>query len=144
MPAPGLVTNYNLQQIFLGENWYTDKYYTNATGSPVTIRPGTILGTILASNKWLPFQSDATDGSEVVRAVANDYQVVADGATVLLNACTKGQVNQNALIFTKAGDTINTAVGGATTGGNTVQDAFNQCGIILDPSVELSVIDPNQ
>jgi hypothetical protein len=53
-------------------------------------------------------------------------------------------VNQNALTFANGTDTINTAIKTDTTGGITMQDAIRQIGIVLVPSTELSVLDPNQ
>lgn len=147
MPAPGLVTNYNVQQIFLGENWYEDKNFTNGTGSPIVIAPGTVLGTILASNTWALMQSTNTDGSEIPKAIfynENFSYTVPANSTVLISGCTKGYVNQNALTFANGTDTINTPLKADTTGGITVQDAIRQIGILLVPSIELSVTDPNQ
>lgn len=143
MPGQVLVQNYNTQQIFLGNNWDVDKQYTNATGGTVTILAGTVLGTIAASNKWLQFDSTATDGSENPRAINRETMVIAAGATVLMNAVNQGQVNQNAIIFFNGTDTINTSVGAAATGG-TVQDLLQSAGITLVPSIELTIQDPNQ
>ena len=146
MPAPGLITNYNVQQIFLGENWYTYKNYTNNTGSSVTINAGTVLGTIFASNTWNLMQSTNSDGSQVPTAIfynENSSYVVAAGATVMLAGCTKGLINQNALSFTLNTDTINTGIGTEGTGA-TVQDYIQGKGIVLVPSTELSIVDPNQ
>lgn len=146
MPQGQLTTNYNVQQIFLGENWYVDKQYTNDTGSILTLKSGTILGSILASNTWNLFKSTNTDGSEVPIAIFNNENfdmTIAIGATVTLNACVKGMVNQNALVFALNTDTINTAIGSQGTGGP-VQDLIRRAGIILVPSIELSVTDPNQ
>jgi hypothetical protein len=146
MPLQGNVTNYNVQQIFIGENWYIDKKYTNSTGSDIIISNATVLGTVLATNTWNLFKSTNSDGSEIPTAIFYNESfplTVSAGATVTLSGCNKGYINQNGIVFALNTDTINTPVGAEGTGGS-VQDLIRRAGIILVPSTELSVTDPNQ
>lgn len=144
MPANQLVTNYNTQQIFLCNNFFQDKTYTNSTGSTVTLLPGTLLGTVLATNKLLPNISSATDGSEMPMGICADTYVVANGDSAVVTFCTGGDVNENAVVL-GSGDTYATVVRTASTGGGTIRDLIGRNTTIqLVASTELSVVDPNQ
>lgn len=144
MPGTVVTTNYNIAQIFLGENFYEDFTYSNSTGSPVTILSGTIVGQILATSKILPNLSSSTDGSEKPCAIYADGDIIIpDGTTKILTCCIKGRVNLNKVTF-GAGDTINTAVRTTTTGGGTIGSFINALGIQLVASQELTITDPNQ
>lgn len=91
MPATQSVTQYDVSQLLLGNNWFKDFTYTNSTGSSVTIQPGTLLGQVLATGKVLPNLSTATDGSEFPMGIAADNAAVtvANGDSVVLNVASK-------------------------------------------------------
>lgn len=145
MPAQQRITNYDVSQIFLGRNFYKDKQYTNSTGSAVTILPGTLLGTILATNLLLPMVSTATDGSEYPVGIAMDTFVIANGASATITFCYAGEVNQSKVIFYNGTDTLATAIGSQGTGGGTYEDLIiRNTDIKLIPTIELSIQDPNQ
>lgn len=146
MPATPSTTNFDITQIFLGDNFYIDATYTNSSGSSKTIAPGTLLGRILATNKVLPNLSSATDGSEFPMGIAADNAsvVVADGDSVTLNVCIKGMVNKTALTL-GSGDTWSTVIRTVSTGGKTIEDALiANTGIQLMASTDVTITDPNQ
>jgi len=146
MPATQLVTNYDVSQIFLGDNEYDDKTYTNSTGSPVTIVRGTLMGEVESSAKLLPTDSGSSDGSQYPMAIyADDTVTIANGASALLTYCFKGRVNQNKIVFQNGTDTLTTAVGAEGTGGGTMKSVLiRNTHISLVPTTELTVQDPNQ
>lgn len=146
MVATQLVTNYDISQIFLGENFYDNGTYTNSTGSSVTIQPGTLLGRIEASALVIPSASTASDGSEYAMAIYADQAVtVANGASILLTYCIKGRINQNKIVFQNGTDTLTTTVGSQGTGGGIIKDILvRNTGIFLVPSTEITIQDPNQ
>lgn len=144
MPATQLVTNYDVSQVFLGNNFYKDFSYTNSTGSTVDLAVGTLMGQILATAKILPNISSATDGSEQPMGILAEAASVANGATVTLSLVIGGRVNQNKLTL-GAGDTLNTVVRTVSTGGGTLGALITRNTTIeLVPSTELTITDPNQ
>lgn len=146
MPATQLVTNYDIAQIFLGDNLYDSGTYTNATGSPVVIVQGTLLGRIESSAAIAPAVSTVTDGSEYPIGIYADGTVtVAPAASVLMCYCVKGRVNQNKIVFQNGTDILTTPVGTAATGGGIIKDVLvRNSGIFLIPSIEITIADPNQ
>lgn len=144
MPATQLVTNYDVSQVFLGNNFYKDFSYTNSTGSTVNLVVGTLMGQILATAKILPNISSATDGSEQPMGILAEAASVANGATVTLSLVIGGRVNQNKLTL-GAGDTLDTVVRTVSTGGGTLGALITRNTTIeLVPSTELTITDPNQ
>lgn len=144
MPATQRVTNYDVSQVFLGNNFYKDFTYTNSTGSSVDLAVGRLVGQILASAKILPNISSATDGSELPMGVLAEAATVANGATATLSVCIAGRVNQNTLTL-GAGDTLDTAVRTVSTGGGTLGALITRnTNIELVPSTEVTITDPNQ
>lgn len=140
MPAPILITNYDVSQIFLGKNRYEDFTYTNSTGSTVTLLPGRLLGIILATNKVLPNVSTATDGSEIPACICADTYVVADGVTLTITAVTKGMINYRKVIF-GGSDTLATAIRTVSTGGGVMKFMIEKIGLILEDCTEQSNYD---
>ncbi len=144
MPSTQLVGNYDISQIFLGDNVYEYYTWTNTSGGTLTLKPGTLMGQILSSAKLLPNLSSSTDGTELPMSVLADTYTVANNGSATVCVCIGGRVNQNALIF-GSGDTLSTAVRTVTTGGGTIHALINRnTGILLVPSQELTVQDPNQ
>ena len=96
----------------------------NNTGSEADFLVGTIMGVVAASGKYVPMQSDASDGSQVPQAILfDDLEGVANGAEVedalLLNS---GDVNSNLLVFAKEGDTLDTLVTSAGGEAKSIRD----------------------
>ena len=136
-----LITNRNTQQIFLGENIYETRSYTNSTGSSVTLAAGTLMGTILATSKMKPHLSSSTDGSEQPTGVLAQSYTVADGATATIDIVTKGDVNKNAITL-GAGDSWTTPVRTVSTGGGNIQDLVRRnTDITLIEGTEVSAYD---
>ncbi len=142
MPATQLATSYDNSQVFLGKNHFDTASYTNSSGGAVVLTEGRLMGRVLADNKVQPQVSSATDGSEFPRMICADNVTVADGATVTLNICTKGRINQNKITFGGA-DTLATAIRLVATGGMTIKDCLNAMSFELEPTTELSRVDPN-
>jgi hypothetical protein len=144
MPQQQLTTNYDISQIFLNGNFYKYKTYTNSTGSTVTINPGRLLGTVLASDKVLPQISTAVDGSEMPVGVAAAQYVVLDGASATVCYCISGEINQSKIIF-GGSEGLATVVRTVSTGGGTIGDLIvRNTDIKLVPTTELTITDPNQ
>jgi hypothetical protein len=136
-----LFTSYNYAKLFVYDNRFVTKTYTNSTGDVVTLSRGRIMGTVLATGKTLPQVAAATDGSEMPRGIlANDY-TVADGASVTVSICVWGKVAQEGVIFNGA-ETVNTAVRTVSTGGGTIGDLLQaNTGITLAPGEDQTFLD---
>lgn len=136
------VTNYNTQNLFLGQNFYADATYTNSTGSEVTISNGRLLGRVQATNKVLPQVTAATDGSELPIGVAAGDYVVANGSTVTITYCYGGPVAEG-LVILNGSDTMATAVATPSAGaGGTIHDLIvRNTQIDLVPGIQLSAYD---
>lgn len=86
--------------------------YTDATlriATKGTVKAGTVLGEITAANVLAPYKSDAEDGSEIPSYIlVNDVENTTDSSLDVQNvrviAC--GQVDGDALVFAKSGDTV--------------------------------------
>jgi hypothetical protein len=74
------------------------------------------MGRISASNKILPLESNATDGSQFpIGILADDYTVdYTESAT--LTFCKAGDVVQSKIIFSNGTDTVATVVSDRTLG----------------------------
>jgi hypothetical protein len=125
------ITNYDRSKGFLFGNDYDKANYT-ASGN-TTLEAYTVLGRVLATNKVVPCESDASDGSQNPIGVLQEEYVVADGDTVELSFCHKGWVNENLLVFTKEGDGLDTSVG---TEGKMRDLIHRNTGIILKAATE--------
>lgn len=144
MPAQPITTNYDVSQIFLGDNFYKDFTYTNSSGSSKTYAAGTLFGQILATGKVLANISSATDGSEMPIGFLQEAVTVADGSSAVVSLCIAGRVNQNNITL-GSGDTLDTAVRTVSTGGGTLYALIQKnTDIQLVPSTEVTITDPNQ
>lgn len=141
MPANILSNNYTVENVFLGKKFFVDKTYTNSTGSTVTLVPGQVMGTVLATGKVLPQVSTSTDGSEFPSCICADNYSVPDGTTITISVAIRGEVNQNKLTLGGT-DTLDTPVRTTSTGGGTIYDLIlRNTEIILVPTTELSNYD---
>lgn len=107
-----MTTNYDHSIIFLGNNNFETVTYTNGTGGEVALLAGTVMGRISADQKLLPLESDAVDGSQFPVGILTEPATVADGASVKLSICTRGDVEGNRLVFFNGTDDLDTVVSG--------------------------------
>jgi len=136
-----LVSNYNPEQLFIGNNLFEAATYTNSTGSSVTIPMGRIMGRVLATNLVLPQIASATDGSEQPIGILQNAVTVADGESIEVFICNAGDINQNAVIF-NTGETLATAIRTVSTGGGTLGDLIKRNTTLnLYPTLQLSGYD---
>ncbi len=110
------INNYDTSKIFVFDNRFETATYTNPEGDDVTLLKGTVMGRIAASNKILPLESNASDGSQYpIGILADDYEVgYTESAT--LTFCKSGDVVESKIIFYNGTDTVNTVVSSRTLG----------------------------
>lgn len=115
MPNP-LIANYDNSNIFVLNNQYETATYTNPEGDDVTLLKGTVMGRIAASNKIIPLESTASDGSQYpIGILADDYTVeYTESAT--LTFCKAGDVVKSKIVFYNGTDTVETVVSSRTLG----------------------------
>lgn len=86
------------------------------------------LGVTENANKFVPFQSDAVDGSQIPKAILT-YDRTATGAGDLrIRPLIGGEVLESVFVFEKVGDTIDTVPVGQT---ETVQELLRDVGITV-------------
>lgn len=129
------INNYDLTQIFVGNNRYESATYTNPTSGEVTLAKGTVMGRVASTNKVLPLESTASDGSQFpIGVLADDYTVdYTESAT--LTFCIAGDVVESKLVFENGTDTVATVVSSRTLGDRIAGDT---AGIILVGSTQLT------
>lgn len=119
--------------------------YANISGAEETALAGTLMGIVAATGKYVPCQSDASDGSQVpVVILFEDLSAQAIAATsddvLMLNG---GDVDKGKILFAKTGDALTTLV--ASAGGDTksMQDWLisNSKDIVLKTVVDSSEYD---
>jgi hypothetical protein len=132
--------NYNTAKLFLFNNDFRrNESVSNAGGSEIVYKKGTIMGRVESTLKIIPLESDATDGSNVpVGVLATDYTIPAATLGMPVTICIGGEVEGDLLIFAKAGDTLDTVIDGRT-----LRDRLNgdTLGIKVIESVETSDYD---
>jgi len=101
---------------------YTDtvrRDYANISGSEESAVIGTLMGVVAATGKYVPMQSNASNGSQVPVAILFQNIEAAEAAAEIDNILllNSGDVNSNLLVFAKEGDTLDTLV--ASAGGDT-------------------------
>jgi len=126
------MVDYDLEGIIIQHKLSTDSTVT--VPAETTLAEGTVLG--MVAGKYVPFDADATDGSENPTAVlyseiVNEEVSAADVITRVLEI---GRVHGEKLVFPDS-STIDTAL----ASGVTVKVAMKQNGIIVeDPIQQLS------
>jgi hypothetical protein len=110
------INNYDLTKIFVGNNRFETATYTNPTSGEVTLAKGTVMGRVANTNKVLPLESTASDGSQFpIGILADDYVVdYTESATVTF--CIAGDVVESKLVFENGTDTTSTVVSSRTLG----------------------------
>lgn len=98
-------------KIFLGDNNSFTGTYTNGTGSDVTLKSGTVIGRISATQALAILASASSDGSQLpVGVLRLDCDVVvADGESKTLTIVNSGKINEGNLVFNGT-DTLATVV----------------------------------
>lgn len=109
-----LVTNYDSSKIFLGDNNYITADYTNDGYDDVTLAAGTVMGRVAATDKVIPLESDASDGSQYPVGILAEAATVEAGADAVLSLCNYGDVEESQLVLEKVGDTLATVISGKT------------------------------
>lgn len=110
------INNYNTSKIFVFDNRFETATYTNPEGDDVTLLKGTVMGRIAASNKILPLESNASDGSQYPIGILADDYVVGYTESATLTFCKSGDVVESKIIFYNGTDTVNTVVSTRTLG----------------------------
>lgn len=101
----------DLSRIFVRENRYEyDSYINNSTYDPITLRAGTLMGRIHASNVLVPLEASASDGSQFPVGVLAKDMIIDSGDTVQAAICVAGDVVADQIIFVKPGDGLETVV----------------------------------
>lgn len=110
------INNYDTSKIFVRDNEFQTATYTNPESDDVTLLKGTVMGRISASNKILPLESNASDGSQFPIGILADDYVVDYTESATLTFCKAGDVVQSKIIFANGTDTVATVVSGRTLG----------------------------
>lgn len=129
-------TNYDTSKIFIWENRFQTESYNNSTYDDVTLEAGTVMGRVASTGKIVPFQSNASNGSQYPIGVLNQKWIVEEGDTVSLSICVGGDVASDKLVFTRDGDGLTTSVGSEQ-----VRDLIRKVGIKLVSVDELTGFD---
>ncbi len=132
------ILNTDTAKIFLWDNRFESGDRTNSTYDDENLIAGTLMGRVSATQKLVPLQSDAADGSQIPVGILNKDWVILAGETQKVSICVSGDVAEEKLVFTKVGDDLDTVVSGRSLrdriGGDTV-------GVKLITSVENTGVD---
>lgn len=140
-----LITNYDVSKIFLLNNRYVQREFTNGGGAPVTLTPGRVMGLIFATNKVAVQDTAATNGSQVPFGILKTGKTVAAGATVTLNVCIGGDIAAEKVSYA-SGQTAASTVSLTDSAANTVvigtiDSILLGKGIILKAGTEMTRLD---
>ncbi len=118
------ILNTDTSKIFIWDNRFEAGNRTNSTYVDENLVAGTIMGRVSATGKLVPLQSDAADGSQIPVGILNKDWVILAGETQAVSICVSGDVAEEELVFTKAGDDLDTVISGRNLrdriGGDTV------------------------
>lgn len=106
-----MITNYNVDKIFVFGNGYDKANYTNNSYDTVTLVEGTLMGRVSATQEIVPHDSTASDGSQYPVGVLAVEAIIEEGVTVELPFCTSGEVVEE-LVVLADGDTMSTVISG--------------------------------
>lgn len=121
-----ITVDYQKKRLSLFDGDTIRKDYANISGAIESAEVGTIMGIVDATQKVVPCQSDATDGSQEPKAILfgqlSEIAIAGEVDNILL--LNSGEVNTGLLLFAKSGDTLATVI--TTTGGDkmTIGDAL--------------------
>lgn len=105
------IINYDVSKIFVWNNRYADANFTNSTYAPIQLYAGMLMGRIATTQKIVPLDSTATDGSQYPVGILHEDALVEEGETVSLSFCTEGDVVKDKVIL-HGTDTLATLISG--------------------------------
>lgn len=122
--------------IFMGSNGFEEAVFLNNTGAELTLKPGSlVLRNGAAPLQIIPVVADATIANVIGVIAIEDEVVLADAATLNVNYCTKGKVDETLLELPGA-YTLDTV-----QANRTVKDHLNALGFELVATVENTKLD---
>lgn len=130
------VTNYSTKELPIFDNTYLQGTFENADAYETTLAIGTIMGRISATGNLLPFDADASDGSQFPIGVMAHTCVVDAGDEKQVSIITGGEINANMLVFVDNADSLDTVVSSRQ-----VRDHLQLAGFTLRFPTELSKLD---
>lgn len=122
--------DYVFKRLLIGE--YTTRRidYANISGALETVVVGTVMGRVDATQKLVPFDSTAVDGSQQPVAILLDglTDIAIAGTVDNVLVCDGGSIDSAQLVFQNGTDTLQTVC--TSTGGDvkTVEDFLKQNG----------------
>lgn len=131
-----LQNNIDTSKIFLGKNESFVAQFT-AGVTDVLLEAGTLMGRIAATQKVVPLESTATDGSQFPVGILNSTRNVLATTTVSVAIVNKGDVAREQIIF-DGSDTFTTLVDDRSLEDRIASDT---AGIILVKTSELTNFD---
>lgn len=133
-----LITNYDVSKFLLGFNSFVDGDLT-ASGADVDLLQGMVMGRIGSTQKLVPCDKDATDGSQFPVGLAIVDQTIADGDTDNVRLVNKGRVAESKINFADV-ETLATLIGPADNQ-RSYRDYLNDLGLELMGGDELTQLD---
>lgn len=131
-----LQNNVDTSKIFLGKNESFVAQFT-AGVTDVLLEAGTLMGRIATTQKVVPLESAATDGSQFPVGILNSTRNVLATTTVSVAIVNKGDVAREQIIF-DGSDTFTTLVDDRSLEDRIASDT---AGIILVKTSELTNFD---
>lgn len=125
-----LFSAYDVSKIFIGDNKYRHVTIANASGSPLVLALGTLIGAV--GTTYQVYKS-GTSNIQLIGVLAEDV-TIADGDSVSVTICTAGKIEESKLVF-DGSDTIETAVSNKTIRDRLASDTL---GIELAAGTELT------
>ena len=117
--------------LFTGNNAFEESVFLNNTGAELTLEPGTlVLRNAANTAQILPAVADATIANVIGVIFIETEIVLAIGATLSVNYCTKGKVDET-LLFLPDAYTLDTVAGSRT-----VRDHLNALGMNLTATID--------
>jgi hypothetical protein len=89
---------YNTAKFLLGFNSFISAEMTAAAGDGV-LTEGLVMGRISATQKIVPLDKDATDGSQYPVGIVIEPQTIANGVTASVVLVNKGRVAESLITF---------------------------------------------
>jgi hypothetical protein len=132
--------DYDVSKIFVWSNRYDSGSLLNASGDVKSFSPGLVIARIAATNKIVPFDGTATNGSQIpIGILKTQVTDLADAAESDVNYCISGDVVEDKIIL-EAG-TLDSVVTIDTENTRIVRDMIQSVGIKILPSEELTNFD---
>jgi len=107
--ANQITTNFDNTNIFVFDNRFTDGTYT-ASGA-VDLLQGTLMGRVSATQKLVPLESTASNGSQYPVGILTQDYIIESAGDIVLSVCVSGDVVEDKVILAY-GDTLSTVISG--------------------------------